>query len=162
MPNPTGYSASQIWLHWIVALLIVLQFALKNPISEAWRAMGRGEEVAFSPLIGAHVAGGLLVLALVIWRLVLRVTRGAPQPPAEESAPLRLVAKATHGLLYLLLIGMPVSGATAWIGGIEAAAGVHSVLRVLMLLFVALHVAGALYHQFVLKNNLLARMKRPG
>lgn len=31
-----------------------------------------------------------------------------------------------------------------------------------MLLFVALHVAGALYHQFVLKNNLLARMKRPG
>lgn len=162
MPNPTGYSASQIWLHWIVALLIVLQFVLNEPISEAWRAMGRGEEVAFSPLIAAHVFGGLAVLALVLWRLVLRVTRGAPQPPAEESATLRLLSKATHGLLYLLLIGMPVSGALAWFGGVKAAAGGHEVLKSLMLVFVALHVVGTLYHQFVLKTNLLVRMKRPG
>jgi cytochrome b561 len=31
---------------------------------------------------------------------------------------------------------------------------------VILLALVALHVVGALYHQFVLKTNLLARMKR--
>jgi len=162
MPNPTGYSASQIWLHWIVALLIVAQFVLHEPIAEAWVVIEDGGQVAFSPLIASHVAGGVLVLLLVIWRLVLRVTRGAPQPPAEESAPLTLLAKATHGLLYVLLIGMPISGAVAWFGGVEAAAGAHNALMALIMLFVVLHVAGALYHQFVLKTNLLARMKRPG
>jgi cytochrome b561 len=162
MPNPTGYTRPQIWLHWIVALLIVLQFVFSDTISSAWRAIARGQDFVFTPFIAQHVIGGMLIFALVVWRIVLRFRHGAPPPPAEESAVLKLVAKGTHGLLYLLMIGLPLSGSAAWFGGVEAAALGHGVMKTGLLLLVVLHVVGALYHQFVLKNNLMERMKRPG
>lgn len=161
MSNPTGYSASQIWLHWLVALLIIPQFLLNEPMGQAWRAIERGQEITPSLLITAHVAGGLAILALVVWRLVLRITRGAPLPPAQEAPALKLVGKITHGLLYLILALLTVSGGMAWFAGVEVSAEVHEVLTSLLLLLVGLHVLGALYHQFVLKTNLLARMKTP-
>ncbi|MBW6506533.1 MAG: cytochrome b/b6 domain-containing protein [Rhodobacteraceae bacterium] len=162
MPNPTGYLASQIWLHWLVALLIIPQFLLNESMGQAWRAIERGQEVTPSVLITAHVVAGVAVLALVLWRLVLRLTHGAPPPPASEAPALQMVGKITHGLLYLVLALLTVSGGMAWFGGIKASAGVHEAATSLLLLLVSLHVLGALYHQFVLKTNLLARMKRPG
>jgi len=162
MSNPTGYSASQIWLHWLVALLIIPQFLLNEPMGQAWRAIERGQEISPSVLITAHVVVGFSILALVLWRLVLRMTRGAPLPPAEEAPALKLLGKITHGLLYLVLALLVVSGGMAWFAGVKASAGVHEVMTSLLLVLVGLHVLGALYHQFVLKTNLIARMKRPG
>ena len=162
MPSPTGYSASQIWLHWIVALLIIPQFLLNEPMGDAWEAIERGREVTPNLLVQLHVFGGVLILALVLWRLALRLLRGAPPPPAQEAPALKLLGKLTHALLYLVLAFMVVSGGMAWFGGVEVSAEAHEVLSSLLLLFVGLHVVGALYHQFVLKTNLLARMKRPG
>ena len=161
MSSPTGYTRAQIRLHWIVALLIVLQFVLHEPISQAWRAIRQGAEMEFSPLIPMHVFGGLLILALVVWRLALRATHGAPPPPAAEHPTLKLAAKAAHGALYALMIGLPVSGALAWLGGVGPAAGAHGVMKTLLLALVALHVAASVYHQFVLKTDLMARMRKP-
>lgn len=159
-PAAAGYSRAQIALHWIVALLIVPQFVLHDAMSEAWDRVEDGLEVTFDPLVAAHVFGGLAVLALVLWRLVLRARRAAPPPPEAEHPALKLVAKAVHGGLYLVALLLPVSGAAAWFGGIEAAAEGHEVLKALLLALVALHVAGALYHQFVLRTNIMDRMKR--
>ena len=86
---PRAYSRTQIALHWAIFLLIVLQFLGHEWIAEAWEKIEHGEDFAFSPLIAGHVFGGLLVLTLVVWRIVLRLTRGAPPLPAEEPAPLR-------------------------------------------------------------------------
>ncbi|QKV19695.1 cytochrome b [Oricola thermophila] len=161
-PVPAGFSAAQIRLHWIVFVLIVLQYVLHEPMSDAWRAIRRGEDFAFDPLVAAHVFGGLLVLLLAIWRLALRARRGAPPPPDREPAILKRAAAATHFGLYALMFLMPVSGMAAWFGHIDAAAAAHSIMRVILLALVALHVAGALYHQFVLKTDVLNRMRRPG
>ena len=155
-----GYSRAQILLHWIVALLIVPQFLLHDPMKDAWRAFRRGEEIAFHPLVAAHVFAGIAILLLVVWRLTLRARRGAPEPPESEHPALKLVAKATHAGLYLLLVLLTVSGGMAWFGGVEVAGEAHEVMKTLLLALVVLHVAGALFHQFVLKTNLMDRMKR--
>lgn len=159
MPSPKGYSRTQIALHWGVALLIVLQFVLHEPIAEAWEVIRKGGTAAFDPVIALHVFGGLGVLAFVIWRLVLRARRGVPAA-VETNAAQKLAAHAVHLGLYALMILMPVSGAVAWFGGVEAAGEAHEVMKALLLILVALHVLGALWHQFWLKDGLMLRMKR--
>jgi len=159
---PTHYSRAQIALHWVIFLLIALQYLFHEPIAEAWEILAEGGQVSFSPLIAGHVAGGLLVLALVVWRIGLRLTRGAPPLPAEEPAPLKLAAHATHLGLYGLMVLMPVTGALAWFGGLESMGETHEVLRALLLLLIGLHILGALYQQFVLKTGIMERMKRAG
>jgi cytochrome b561 len=161
MPQPKGYSAAQIALHWIVAGLIVLQFVLHEPIAEAWDKFRDGVETAFNPVVALHVFGGIAVLLFALWRLVLRQTRGVPPAPAEEPAPLRLAAHVGHLALYALMVLMPVSGAAAWFGGIDTAAEVHEAMKPALLVLVGVHVAAAIWHQVWLKDNLMARMKRP-
>lgn len=159
---PTAYSRTQIILHWLVFLLIAAQFLFHEPIADAWDRVEEGLAVAFDPLVAAHVFGGLLILGLVVWRLYLRFTRGAPALPEKEPAAMKLIARLTHLGLYGLMLLMPISGAVAWFGGVNAAAEGHEVMKVLLLLLVGLHVAGALYQQFMPKTNIMARMKRSG
>ena len=160
MPSPKGYSRTQIALHWAVAVLIVLQFVLHEPIAHAWDQVKDGLAVEFSPLVAVHVFGGVLVLAFALWRLALRKTRGAPPPPAAEPAPLKMAAQIGHLALYALMILMPVSGAAAWFGGVDFAAEVHEAMKPALLILVAVHVAASLWHQFWLKDGLMLRMKR--
>ena len=63
--------------------------------------------------------------------------------------------------LYALMVLMPVSGAVAWFGTVEAAPEVHEAMKPAMLILVLVHVAAALWHQFWLKDGLMLRMKRP-
>ena len=67
-------------------------------------------------------------------------------------------SKAVPAVLTMIL--MPLSGSVAWFGGVEAAAQGHNVLKIVLLALVALHLVGALYHQFVLRDGTLARMRR--
>lgn len=161
MSQPTGYTRTQITLHWITLVLVALQYLLNESIAEAWEAMTSGAQVVASPLVGQHVATGALVAVLTFVRLGLRLSHGAPPPPASEHAALQLVAKATHWAFYALLILMPVSGAVAWFNSVEGAAQAHNVMKIALLALIALHVAAALAHQFLFKTNLIARMMRP-
>ncbi len=107
---PKGYSISQIRLHWLVAVLVLAQFLNEDAIGAAWRAFRRGAaEIPGGPLVLAHVWGGVAILGFVLWRITLRLTRGAPPLPPEEPRMLRIVAAATHGTLYLLLLLVPVN-----------------------------------------------------
>ncbi|MFO1209390.1 MAG: cytochrome b/b6 domain-containing protein [Amaricoccus sp.] len=154
-----SFSLPQILLHWIVALLVLLQFLNDDAVGRALRALRRdGTPPGF--LASAHVYVGIAILALALWRLALRRTRGAPPPPADEPPLLRLAAAATHALLYLLLLALPLSGLAAWYGGVRPAAGLHETLKPVLLGVVALHVAGALYQAFVLRSDVVARMVR--
>lgn len=159
MTAPIGYTRAQIALHWIAALLILQQYIFKDAMSAAWKALEDGLEPAFDPLVLAHVAGGALVLVFALWRLSIRARRGAPAI-VGDSAVQRALAKGTHLGLYALMILMPISGSIAWFGGVDAAAQGHNILKVALLALIALHVAGALWHQFVLKDGLLMRMHR--
>lgn len=158
-----GYSARQIALHWVVAVLIAVQFLFEDGISGAFRQIMReGTDPGFSATVLLHVAAGGLVLLLVLLRLVLRLRRGAPPAPAHESAVQKLVAGLVHWGLYLLMVLIPVSGMVAWFGGVGDAGEAHEVLTKVLLAAVAVHVLGALVGQFVQKTGVMARMVRPG
>lgn len=159
---PSHYSRAQIALHWVVFLMIAFQFIASDAMSQAWRAVVKGQETGFDPLVAAHVFVGGGVLLLVLWRLVLRLSRGVPPLPKEEPPVMKMIAHLTHWTLYALMIVTPISGAMAWFGGVKPAAEAHEVLKTLLMILIGLHVAGALYHQFVLKTNIMARMKPSG
>lgn len=158
MTKTTRYSNSQIALHWAVAVLVVGQYLFNEPIAQAWNAAADGLPVSFNPLILAHVAGGVLILALVVWRLVLKSQRAAPPPPDNEPALLRMAAQVAHWSLYGLLAAMSMSGMAAWFGGVEAAATAHGVLKVPLIALIALHLLAVIFHHLILKNPILKRM----
>lgn len=157
---PKGYSSVQIALHWIVAVLIAGQFLFNEPITEAFDSLMDGKVPPFDIRVMGHVAGGAIILALVLWRLVLRRRRGAPPPPESAGRLLGLAATLGHVATYALMLLIPVSGLVAWFGGVAAAGEAHEVMGTLLLVVVALHVLAAFWHQFWLKDHLLARMMR--
>lgn len=158
-PAPTAYSRTQIRLHWLVFGLLVLQYLLHESITEAFDMVEDGLTPAFDPLVAAHVFGGFLIFVLTAARLYLRVERGVPPLPDSDPPLQRIAAHVTHYTLYGLLIALPISGAVAWFRGNEAAADAHEAMRAILLVLVGLHVAAALYHQFVLKDGLMQRMR---
>ena len=155
--HPAAYSRAQKALHWITAAVIVAQFVFHEAMAEAWDRIEDGLPAAFDPLVMAHVAGGIAVLALALWRLGLRASRGAPAP--QGSPLVQSAAHWGHIALYAVMIVMAVSGGAAWFGGIEPAAELHEALKPVLLLLVAGHVAAAIWHQVVLKDGTLARMR---
>lgn len=156
----TGYSRVQIRLHWVIAALVVIQFLGHDAIVEVSDLIAKGQTVDNIPVLArAHILIGGLTLALAIWRVVLRINRGAPELPKEESAALQMIAKITHFVLYGAIFIMPLSGMGAWFGKQEFAANVHTTFKFVFLLFIALHIVGALYQQFILKTGLMDRMK---
>lgn len=157
MSHPATYSRAQKALHWVTAALIVAQFVFHERIAAAWDRLQDGLPAVFDPLVMAHVAGGIAVLALAVWRLALRARRGAPAP--HGSPLVQRAAHWGHVALYAVMIVMAVTGGAAWFGGVDAAAEVHEALKPVLLLLVVGHVAAAIWHQVVLKDGTLARMR---
>ncbi|PTE21328.1 cytochrome B [Cereibacter changlensis JA139] len=163
--RPAAFSPMQIRLHWIVAALVVFQFLFNAPMRWTWEAQQRGEDPGFSLLAWLHVAVGLVIGILVIWRIVLRFTHGAPGPisPLDtgEKSLAQFVATETQVFLLFALFVVPVSGAVAWFKGIPLAGALHADLKLLILALVGVHVLGALAHKFVLRDGLMERMRLP-
>ena len=166
MQSPKGYSRMQIALHWVVAVLIIVQVVFGDSMGDAWDAVEDGVAQAArlpdDPVAAAHVLGGMLILVLAFWRLMLRASHGVPDLPATTSALNRKLSSLGHIALYGVMIVAPITGMVAWFGGSEAAAEVHELAKPLIVLLVAGHVGAALYHHFVLKDGLLNRMRRGG
>ena len=161
MPSPKGYSAVQIALHWTVAVLVLSQFLLGDAIGAAFRSVMRGTAPAFDWAVWGHIAGGIAILLLVMWRLSVRSSRGAPDVPADTPPAVRTAALVSHWALYALLILLPLSGLIAWFGAVGPAGQFHELMTTALLVLAGLHVAAALWHQFWLRDRLLLRMMRP-
>ena len=156
------YSRGAIILHWVIALLIGFQLLFGEEIGPAFRTLMKTGTASYDISALAHIGAGVLVLALGLWRIWLRVTRGAPAQPADEPRLLQITAHAVHGLLYLLIIGVPLAGLVAWFGQNREIAELHEQAKPAFIILVSLHVLAALWHQFVRRNGLLLRMRRPG
>ncbi len=161
MAIPVSYTRSQIGLHWLIAALVFFQIFFHNGIEELWRARMEGS-VPNEPSPTPHTIAGLLIFVLMIWRVVLRLRHGAPPPPVDEHPALRFLAAAVHVLFYVLLLGMPLSGAVAWFGGFALPAQAHGVAAKVLIALVILHVVAALAHRFWFKSGVMERMVRPG
>lgn len=153
------YSAAQRGIHWLTLLVLVGSFATNDAMGAVWEAMMRTGAAEVTTGARAHQILGFTILVLTLTRLVLRFAQGVPAPVAGQSAMVTLASSIVHGLLYVVLVALPVSGMMAFGGGIAAAGAAHGVLVVLLLALVGGHAAAALVHQFVFRDNLLARMR---
>ncbi|WP_417670052.1 cytochrome b [Roseibium sp.] len=157
--QPASYSRLQIALHWIIAALIAFQLIFGEAMEELGEALREGEMPdAMTSLMGnAHIWVGVAILALMVLRIALKLMRGAPAPVPGPRWQ-EILAKSVHGLLYLLLIVAPVTGLAAWYSGIYQAGEIHHILKPAFILLIALHVVGALWHQFIARDTTLRRM----
>ena len=154
----TEYKKIQKILHWGIAVLLLAQFVFHEAISDAWHAIEDGFFVAPSPLVMAHVGGGLLILVLVLFRLYARHKHGTPPLPEDEPLHLKWAAKITHFALYALMILLPITGAAAWFGGVYEAAEIHEILKFALIVTFLAHIGGFVYQQFIAKTGIWKRM----
>lgn len=142
-------------LHWLVAGLVLVQFAT----GWSWGYFERGSEPRFY-LFRIHLFVGYAVLALALLRIVWRLTHRAPPLPEGMSRLTRIAAHATHGVLYLAILVQPVLGAvtTTALGKQLGTGPVHVALAYLIAGIVVLHVGAALWHQFIRRDGLVSRM----
>lgn len=159
MREPARYSAAQIVLHWAVVALIVVQLLTGDLMAQYFRALMRAG--AERPEMGNavwHAVSGALILVLMSARLALRLTHGAPPPKADSPGWDKVLSKLNHWLFYVVLIAMPLVGLGAYLIPSRTLANLHESTVPVLLALVALHILGALYHQFILKDGLIRRM----
>ncbi len=157
-----GYSSLQILLHWAIAALVFFQLIFGESMSTATRAARRGTEVdpTDATLASAHYWIGIAILALVAVRLIVRLTSGAPEPQTSGNALLDKLAHYSHWLFYALLVAMPVTGLLAVYVSPELGE-IHELGKPVFIILIGIHVLGALYHQFWIKDGTLRRIFVP-
>jgi cytochrome b561 len=153
-----GYSNVQIVLHWAIAALVVFQLFVNEGMQIAFNERLEGKDASQTLGMMLHMILGLTVLVLAALRLLIRFRRGVPAPHHDNPAILNWLGQITHFLLYGFIFLMPVTGAVAWFLGVEPAAEVHEIGRLILIPAIAFHVVGALVEHFVLRRDSLKRM----
>ncbi len=151
------YTRSQIIVHWVIVALVAFQYLFHDSIAALWQGRMQGT-IPDVPSPDIHVAFGILIFALMLYRFWLLYRHGASDLPEGEPRWARILARATQGLIYLSLIFLPLSGSLAWFFGLETGIVVHGLVKNLLLALIFLHVAGALAQQFWFKSNALMKM----
>lgn len=168
------YGGVARFFHWSVAILV---FGL---LIVGFVMIGLGASDTKFQVYMLHKSFGLTVLALGCMRLIWRFI--SPPPPAlpTHQAWEKILAKTIHIVFYISIIGMPLSGwlmtsAAAYpnhffgvfevppIFGknkdvFELMQGVHQLFAYGLIGAIALHVAGALKHHLLDRDETLRRM----
>lgn len=157
--------------HWASAILLVA----------TWFLMFLYQSTDDRLYIGLHKAFGISLLCWMIARVISRVFVKAP-PPVPMPKWQTIAAKLNHFILYAILIAMPVAGLLMSVYGgrpvdmfglfqipvfLTPDRGMarfyndlHTdIIWPMIIAFTLLHIGAALYHQFIKKDNLIARMK---
>lgn len=167
------YHLLLVALHWLMALMILVALAaggllLANmPPDSPDKVQG----------LGGHMFFGMAIGVLLILRLLTRVRSAHPPHATTGNDLLDRFARWTHWAFYLLIAGMVLTGLTTALGLglfpiVYAGAAdtlpeelanfaprvAHGFIALFLAALIALHVAAACYHQFILKDGLLRRM----
>jgi cytochrome b561 len=173
-PAARGYEPVAMGLHWLIAALIIVQIGLGWWMNEVLP----DHSPAQAQVEGVHVSLGLTILVLVLIRIAWRLTHRPPPLPAAMAGWERLLAATSHILFYLLMLALPLTGwatvslhdhpiyfwglpwprlpgLSLFVGSMspheahETISHIHVYILIwIILLNLALHVAGALKHQF--------------
>lgn len=166
--TPTRYGTVAIAIHWVSALAVLALL-----VSGTIMAGAAGE--AKRSILPVHATVGALLLLLTLLRLAWWAWGDRrPEPVSGQPPAQKLAARIVHGLLYLAIIVLAASGIgmLALSGAIPALlsgaplpdfTGLaprqgHGVVSKLLMALLALHIAAALYHQFVRRDRVLGRM----
>lgn len=166
------YHPLQVSFHWLVVVLLFAGFVLGKYMS------GLPNDAAKIVPIGAHMILGFVTLFVIIARFIARLRLPKPASATTGNAFLDQVGKIVHYALYILVFLMAISGMVLSLqsgltpivfGGSGAplpadffaftSRMLHGFIAPALLVLVVLHVGAALYHQFLLKDHLLARMR---
>jgi cytochrome b561 len=172
MRTVAKYHPLLVVLHWTMAFLIIASLALgalkMAPLSNA-------DPMKYEAL-RAHMAGGVAILLLLIARLATRQTTARPAPLSAGVEVFDRIRPWAHGLLYVLILGMTLSGltmalqaklfpivylghgqlpASLWVYPIRS---VHFWISRALMAVVALHLAAVAYHQLYRRDGLIGRM----
>ncbi len=175
LKNHERWGAVSQGLHWLVAALVLLLGVVGLVMGELPRVP------KYFWVYTAHKSLGITVLALVVVRLGWRLYAGAPQAVPGTPGWQQRTANVTHGLLYALVLAMPLSGwlydsasglrPFRWFGLVEMprlsapderladlSHALHEWGFWLLIALVLLHAGAALYHHLHLRDATLARM----
>ncbi|MGE0232410.1 MAG: cytochrome b [Flavobacteriaceae bacterium] len=153
------YSRPMLGLHWLIVVLLVVQYFSSDGASHVHRATARGTQAeAFDvTLSNIHIWTGIAVLVLTALRFAVRLFGGVPAPTPGLSVWEERGARIGHIALYALLVIVPASGAASvWIN--PEAGDVHELLTNLLWAVTGVHVAGALWHYVVKRDGVMSRM----
>ena len=171
--TPDRFSTLQRTLHWLMAAMVLAMLFI---------GVGMVSTVAppYGTLVSIHKPLGISILLLVLIRLGVRLWKGAPALPADLPGWQEKAAKASHLLLYALMILMPLIGwsmlsaggypIVLW-GGVHLPPimphndtlhailrGAHTWLAFLFFLTILGHLAAALFHGLVRRDGVLWTM----
>lgn len=169
------YTRTAMLLHWLVALLLLGQFALGWYLESIPRGVpARGY------FVNLHKSTGLLIGLLILVRLGWRLTHTPPPLPVSMPGWQQQAAAASHYLLYVFMLVMPLSGYVAsnfsrfgidffnvyklapW--GTDSKTvyaffnQTHIISSWLLLALVLVHVLAALKHLLVDRDTVFSRM----
>jgi cytochrome b561 len=169
------YSLPAIALHWLIAILIIAAFGLGLVMTDI-----PGLTPTKVRYFSWHKWMGVTVLALAALRLLWRLRHRPPALPVSTPAWQQRAAHGLHGLLYLLIFAVPVSGyaytlaagvPVVYLGVIPLPVlfdadpvlkpvlrSVHYWLDMTLAAVVLLHIAAAFKHQLIDRDGLMARM----
>lgn len=168
------WGALSIGLHWLTVALIVALAVIGLIMTDMPNSMDKLRIYAL------HKSLGLTVLGLTALRLGWRLCAGAPGPVPGTPPWQRRTAAWTHGLLYTLLMALPLSGwvynsvsnfALQWFGLFNLpklvpadpelkslALATHNWLFYLLAMLVLVHAGAALWHHYRHRDTTLTRM----
>ena len=169
-----GYPPTSKLLHWLVAICVLTTV----PVAIAMVRVDKGPTQDM--LYNFHKSLGVLILILMVLRLINRFAVGAPIPDPNIERWQKAASSAVHGLLYVLLLAMPVVGyvANSAYGAPTPFFGLFTLPKIvgdnpelatrlftlhrwvgfLVILLVLMHVGAALYHYFIRRDVVLNRM----
>src|SRR5882724_11670645 len=104
--GPLQYSPVAIALHWIVAAFILMDFAL----AESFSRFNPGDALYFTWAYPAHMSVGMCALVIGAGRLLWRGSHTYPRVPQDMNFAARILASATHAMLYVFMVAAPVTG----------------------------------------------------
>ncbi len=169
LANSVNYDRTTIFLHWITAGLVGILWIIGQTAD--WFPEGTFKTDYWS----IHVVLGFALAVVIVWRIIWR-SSGGRRLPAADAGVLHIAAKATHYGLYLLLLVVVVLGITnAFVRGYNLFDLVslpqhgdrplrrpithwHGLTANIVLGLAALHTAAALFHHYVIRDSVLARM----
>jgi len=168
------YSFPARLLHWSIAALLLVQIPL------AWYMVDLPVGPDKLSNYALHKSFGMLLFTLAVLRLLRALLGKRPQLPPGTPAYEKILARLTQGLLYLLVMVMPVTG---WVMSsaanipvivfgmirlpslvgpdkalMESMEEVHEMQAFVLLTLVALHIAAGLKHHFRDRDNVLYSM----
>ena len=169
----TNYDGVAIALHWATAFLVFANFAL----AETWDWFAKPTAETMQSV---HISFGVLLTAVIVARLIWRLMPGH-QMSSLEVGWVRIASKATHYLLYTLLVLQAVSGFVwRWAQGhpveffgLFGIPGpfdawdrasrrplhtIHEWIGWAIVVIAVLHALAALYHHYALTDRVLLRM----